>query len=237
MAVFEVELEDGQVLEVETEDARQQPSMATRALKTLFGPSEVVRQGVGQRVTSDIRRFKDLIESSPVGQLVRAGTAPPTRALFDMTPEAIGETVGTATSAAVDPTTALFGLGGTIRNRLFRTLAGTATGTLGGVGRSVAATEEPDPSTALLAGMIGSALGGLGAAATRVTPRGIRAAPVRDLSARERAQIASAKQSAGTLGSPTGHLFGRRGIIGTARERLGRVEAYLWAYLVIACEL
>lgn len=200
------------------------PSKTTSVLKAFFTPAEVVRQGVGRQVTQDIRRGKEMIEATPVGQFLKVGLAPPLRVFIDRLPEDIGETVGTAASTLVDPTTALFGFGGTVRNRLLRAGAGLATGTVGGVGRTLAGTEAPDPSQAILNAMIGGTAGGIGAAATRVTPRGIRIAPPRDLSPVEQAKIQAAQQSARTLGSPTGQLFGRRGIIGTARERLERVR-------------
>ena len=214
----------------------------TKILRAIFTPTEMVRKVVGSQATGALRTLSGAAEQSLPGRAVRGQerflTSKQSRVpeilknLIRVSskfrqdlPEQAGEAIGTAASIPFDPTTALFGISGGIRNRLLRGTAGAATGATGGFGRSLASTDQPDPSSTLFATLMGLTAGGIGSAATRIGPKGVRVAPTTSLSPAEQAKVSAAQQSARTLGAQPGGLAGRRGILGTSVERTRRLQA------------
>src|SRR3990167_11339707 len=148
---------------VEQEQAEQPKTLSDLSpLQRLFAPSVAVREGVGGIVSRDLQTTQDVLGTTPVGQFASATAPPFLRTLAAMAPQQIGQTVGTAASLPLDPSTYAFGATGMLPNRIARLLAG-------GLSGGVAAAGQPQSMPADVVG--GALLGSTASALTRVRPR------------------------------------------------------------------
>lgn len=150
------------------DDEQSSPlSTAASALKALFLPARAVRGVVGQNMTNVFQTTQDAAMQSPGGRLVQAITPAWMRTIIGqaLNPKVAGDAAGTLASLPVDPSTYAFGGIGQVPSTAARAALGTAAGGMAGYGESGGSP---------VATLLGALTGGIGSAATKVTPAGIQ---------------------------------------------------------------